>query len=133
MPTFGNTNNNLDYMRFNQYMTKNPNASTANTGKFKELLNLTPPNTGGGLASEGWGDKFSRWFTPNEKGTSLGGQVLDGIGTGVDALTGLAGLYYADKNFKLEKEQADYLKSRDAASDARKSKFAANAGNGASY
>ena len=84
--------------------------------------------------SESFGDKVSRWFTPaGDKGTSLGGNVMGAVGTGVDALTGLAGLYYTKKNYDLQKEQADYLKGRDAASDARKSKFAANAGNGASY
>ena len=84
--------------------------------------------------SESLGDKISRWFTPTgDKGTSLGGNVMGAIGTGVNALTGLAGMYYTKKNYDLQKEQADYLKGRDAASDARKSKFAANAGNGASY
>lgn len=94
----------------------------------------------GGLASEGWGDKFSRWFTPNEKGTSLGGQVLSGIGTGVDAASGLAGLYFAQKNFDLAKEAADLEKKKQKSLMARQAKvdqagvdLSKNVGNGASY
>jgi hypothetical protein len=42
-------------------------------------------------------------------------------------------MYFAKKNYDLQKDQQDYLKNREAQSDARKSKFAANAGNGATY
>ena len=87
-----------------------------------------------GLAEQSWGDKFASWFTPQgDKGTSLGGNVMGAIGTGVGAASGLAGMYYAKKNFDLQKDQQDYLKNREAMSDARKSQFAANAGGGASY
>ena len=88
----------------------------------------------GGGADQSWGDKIASWFTPTgENGTSVGGNMMDAVGKGVGAITGLAGMYYTKKNHDLQKEQADYLKGRDAASDARKARFAANAGNGASY
>lgn len=91
-------------------------------------------NTGADTSNQSWGDKIASWFTPSgDKGTSVGGNIMDAIGTGVGALTGLAGMYYTKKNYDLQKEQANYLKGRDAESDARKARFAANAGNGASY
>ena len=90
-----------------------------------------------GLASnsnQSFGDTVKSWFTPDGKsGQSVGGNVMGSVGTGVQALSGLAGMYYAKKNYDLQKDQADYLKNRDAASDTRMSKFASNAGNGASY
>lgn len=100
---------------------------TKSAEQFKDLGNTTKPD-------ESFGDTFSRWFTPQgDKGTSLGGNVMGAIGTGVNAATGLAGMYFAKKNYDLQKDQAEYLKNREAQSDARKAKFAANAGNNASY
>ena len=91
-------------------------------------------NGTGGLAEQGWTDKVAGWFTPQgDKGTSVGGNIMGAVGTGVGAASGLAGMYYAKKNFDLQKDQQDYLKGREAQSDARKSAFAANAGNGAQY
>ena len=87
-----------------------------------------------GLAEQGWTDKVANWFTPQgDRGTSVGGNIMGAVGTGVGAASGLAGMYYAKKNFDLQKDQQDYLKGREAQSDARKSAFAANAGNGAQY
>lgn len=89
-----------------------------------------------GLAAsnQGWGDKVANWFTPQgDRGTSVGGNIMGAVGTGVGAATGLAGMYYAKKNFDLQKDQQNYLKGREAQSDARKTAFAANAGNGAQY
>lgn len=87
-----------------------------------------------GLAEQGWTDKVASWFTPQgDKGTSVGGNIMGAVGTGVGAATGLAGMYYAKKNFDLQKDQQNYLKGREAQSDTRKSAFAANAGNGAQY
>lgn len=81
-----------------------------------------------------FGDKFKSWFTPKQgTNTSIGGQVLGGVGAGVGALRGLAGMYFAKKNYDLQKDNQDYLRNREAQSDMRKSKFAANAGNNASY
>lgn len=91
-------------------------------------------NGTGGLAEQGWSDKVAGWFTPQgDRGTSVGGNIMGAVGTGVGAASGLAGMYYAKKNFDLQKDQQDYLKGREAQSDARKSAFAANAGNGAQY
>lgn len=93
---------------------------------IKDLGNTT--------VDQSFGDKFASWFTPQgDKGTSLGGNVMGAVGSGVGALSGLAGMYYAKKNFDLQKDQQNYLKGREAASDARKGQFAANAGGGASY
>ena len=99
---------------------------TKGAEQFKDLGNTT--------AEQGWGDTFASWFTPQgDKGTSVGGNIMGAVGTGVGAASGLAGMYYAKKNFDLQKDQQDYLKGREAQSDTRKSAFAANAGNGAQY
>ena len=88
----------------------------------------------GNGADKGWMAKVADWFTPQgDKGTSVGGNIVNAVGTGVNAASGLAGMYFAKKNYDLQKDQQDYLKKREAQSDARKSKFAANAGNGATY
>lgn len=91
-------------------------------------------------STEGLGDKFSRWFTPNEKGTSLGGQVLGGLGTGVQAAAGLAGMYFTKKNYDLAKDAADIdklkeynLMARQAKVDSAGVDLSRNVGNGASY
>lgn len=94
-----------------------------------EGLAANGANTGMGI-----GDKVSSWFTPQgTAGTSIGGNVMNAVGTGVGALTGLAGLYYTKKNYDLQKANQQYLQNREAQSDARKSQFAANAGNSATY
>lgn len=67
------------------------------------------------------------------KGTSVGGNIVNAVGTGVNAATGLAGMYYAGKNYDLQKDNQQYLRNREAQSDARKTTFASNAGNGATY
>ena len=87
-----------------------------------------------GLAETGWTDTVASWFRPEgDKGTSVGGNIMNAVGTGVNAATGLAGMYFAKKNYDLQKDQANYLKDREAQSDTRKSRFATNAGNNASY
>lgn len=89
----------------------------------------TPPP-----ADQSWGDKFSSWFTPDGKsGQSLGGNVMGAIGTGIQGLSGLAGMYYAKKNYDLQKDAQDWEKNRVALADKNTSTFAANAGNAASY
>ena len=73
-------------------------------------------------------------FNPEgASGRSYAGNVMDFAGTAAGIGTGLAGAYYAKKNFDLQKDQQDYLRGREAKSDARIAQFAANAGNGASY
>ena len=98
-------------------------------------INSTILNNGtGGLAEQGWMDKVGNWFTPQgDKGTSVGGNIVNAVGTGVNAATGLAGMYFANKNFDLQKDNQEYLRNREAQSDARKTTLASNAGNGATY
>ena len=95
---------------------------------------LAMSNGTGGLAEKGWWDRTVDAFTPQgDKGTSVGGNMMNALGTGVGAVTGLAGMYYAGKNYDLQKDNQKYLRNREAQSDARKSAFATNAGNGAQY
>lgn len=108
----------------------------ANASQVTGAVSTATPTvpTTGGLAEQSWGDKFSSWFTPQgDKGTSLGGNVVNAVGTGVGALSGLAGMYYTKKNYDLQKDNQKHLQAREAKSDARKEQLAANAGNGASY
>lgn len=101
-----------------------------------------PPEQSGLAAL--WGDT-KNFFTP-QKGqkTSVGNNMMDAIGTGIQAGTGLAGLYLTNKTNKANQalaerelanseKQAKYLRSRDAGMDANKQAFAANVGGGASY
>ena len=74
----------------------------------------------------GMWDSVKNLFTPNEKGTSTGGQIVGAIGTGVGALSALGSLYYADKNYKAQKAVQDYQKSRDAMADAKVAQLQAN-------
>lgn len=83
--------------------------------------------------SDGFGATFKNWFTPGEKGTSLGGNVLKGFGDLVGGAAGLAGMYYAKKNFDLQKQAQQYEQNKDAQRDKNISQFAKNAGGGASY
>lgn len=112
--SFNNTQNGYDFSGV-------PNTSSA----------VNPVNTTTD-AGQSWTDTIAGWFKPQgPQGTSTGGNILSGIGAGVGAASGLAGMYYSKKNFDLQKDQYDYLKSRDALSDNRTNKFAANVGNGA--
>ena len=74
----------------------------------------------------GMWDSVKNLFTPNEKGTSTGGQIVGAIGTGVGALSALGSLYYTDKNYKAQKAVQDYQKSRDAMADAKVAQLQAN-------
>ena len=77
-------------------------------------------------STPGMWDSIKNLFTPNEKGTSTGGQIVGAIGTGVGALSALGSLYYADKNYKAQKAVQDYQKSRDAMADAKVAQLQAN-------
>lgn len=91
------------------------------------LDTTTPP------ASTGfWGSLGDAFKPQGPSGASTAGNVLSGVASGVGALSGLAGLYMQKKNMDLQKEQQNYLKSRDAMADARVARFAQNVGNGAS-
>lgn len=118
----------------------NYNGTNLTQGEFDAIkqsgvtadLDSTVVTDKGGLAGQSWTDTIAGWFKPQgTQGTSTGGNILSGIGAGVGAASGLAGMYYSKKNFDLQKDQYDYLKSRDALSDNRTNKFAANVGNGA--
>lgn len=74
----------------------------------------------------GMWDSVKNLFTPNEKGTSTGGQIAGAIGTGVSALSALGSLYYTDKNYKAQKAVQEYQKSRDAMADAKVAQLQAN-------
>ena len=79
-------------------------------------------------------DRLNKWFTPTgENGTSVGGNVLSGLGTVAGIGGTLADVYYKHKSDKREEEAAQYAKDRVALADKNVSTFAANAGNGASY
>lgn len=81
------------------------------------------------------------WFEPQgQSGASTAGNVLSGVGTAVNIGSGLAGMYYANKKAKLDKERAKMEKDvyqrgvqREAQAEARMQQFAKNAGNGAFY
>ena len=120
--------------QFQTGVNTDANAAQVDPTSNLNLTSLVKTDGTGGLAEQGWTDKVASWFTPQgDKGTSVGGNIMGAVGTGVGAASGLAGMYYAKKNFDLQKDQQDYLKGREAQSDARKSAFAANAGNGAQY
>ena len=81
-----------------------------------------------------FGDRFERLFTPTgENGTSVGGNVLSGLGTVAGIGGTLADVYYKHKSDKREEENADYARKRVALADKNVATFAKNTGNGASY
>lgn len=81
-----------------------------------------------------FGDRFKSWFTPaGENGTSLGGNVLSGLGTVAGIGGTLADVYYKHKSDKREEEAANYARKRVALADKNVATFAKNTGNGASY
>lgn len=131
------TENNLNTLagyNQNSYTLDTPSVSTVDTssidkGLASSVIQSPVFKTGTNISTP----ENKVVVDPDTGGISGWTETLGNIGTGVQALSGLAGMYYADKNYKLQKDQADYLKSRDAASDTRMSKFASNAGNGASY
>lgn len=112
----------------NLHMAAPGSVTAANIDGTNYDSNMTPS------ADKSIWDKTVDAFTPQgAAGTSVGGNMMSALGTGIGAATGLAGLYYTKKNYDLQKDQQDYLKNREAQNDARKSQFAANVGGGASY
>jgi hypothetical protein len=72
--------------------------------------------------------------------TSKFASVLAGFGAGVSGLAALGSMYYAGKNYKLQKEEADLEKDRyaravkaDKAATSNMQTFASNLGGGATY
>jgi len=100
----------------------------------------TAPTNAGGLGNFGTynGVGVSKDAFNVIKDTDHGGTLTQNESQGLGVMdyanlaTGLGGLaanvYYADKNMKLQEDAQNYARSRDVASDARKSKFAANVG-----
>ena len=79
-------------------------------------------------------DSLKKWFTPTgENGTSVGGNVLSGLGTVAGIGGTLADVYYKHKSDKREEEAADYARKRVELADKNVATFAKNTGNGASY
>jgi len=115
---------------FGTYTSPDGEVTGVAEGAYNQMKSAGTP----GLAENGWTSKVGDWFTPQgDKGTSVGGNMMNALGTGVGAVTGLAGMYYTKKNFDLQKDNQQYLRNREAQSDSRKSAFASNAGNGAQY
>lgn len=123
-------------------------AKTAELGgvnNVDSINSLAFKNTDNGLAGTSWWDSTKNFFTPGEgQKTSVGNNMLDAVGTGVTALTGLAGtaLAYgtnkynkmaAERAYADQRKQDKYLKAREAGADANKAAFAHAAGNGATY
>lgn len=100
------------------------------TQMYANNTNMKAPeynfNTNTNTNTPGMWDSVKNLFTPNEKGTSTGGQIVGAIGTGVSALSALGSLYYTDKNYKAQKAVQEYQKSRDAMADAKVAQLQAN-------
>ena len=82
-------------------------------------------------------DSVKNLFTPNEKGTSTGGQLMSGLGTIGQLGTSIwAGVTQAkndkyareisERNYARQVAQDEYLKSRDAMADAKIAQTQAN-------
>lgn len=124
------------------YKFRGENTPTVDAQPASAVVN-TDLDTGG-LASEGWGDKFSRWFTPNDKGFSTGGTFMDAFGKGAQGTAAIGGLAAEYLNYKADKKQAKWEKEkeenalkltadRQAKVDQAGIDLSRNVGNGASY
>ena len=118
-----------------QYRFTNQNGESTGLGK----LEYDAANNGltEGLSNNtefSFMDSFKKWFTPTgENGTSVGGNVLSGLGTVAGVGGTLADVYYKHKSDKREDEAADYARKRVELADKNVATFAKNTGNGASY
>ena len=130
-PDFGSSYNEL------MGTNKPQNIDSTNPVNLKASHIFLDNDTG----DQSWGDTLKEWFTPQgSSGSSVGGNVLSGIGTAVGIGSGLAGMYYASKKAKLDKERAGMEKDvynrsvqRDAENEARMQQLAKNVGNDAFY
>ena len=105
------------------------NANRAAMENTPIQLDTGPDNT-----ELSFSDRFKSWFTPTgENGTSVGGNVLSGLGTVAGIGGTLSDVYYKHKSDKREEEAADYARKRVALADKNVATFAKNTGNGASY
>jgi hypothetical protein len=125
---------NKDYANFLQLTPEQQQSVGAKGLKFDDFGNSYGIDKAPEIAGEtGMWDSIAGAFKPGEGGHSTAGNILKGASDAVGAIGGLGQLYFANKNYKLQKEQADYLKDREAKQDVRIGRFAANAGNGATY
>lgn len=127
---------------YGSYLSQDGSAINGSSAKdLPVVYKAATPNTGSNGSEPSLLDTAKGWFTPQgESGTSLGGNVLSGIGTAVGIGSGLAGMYYANKKAKLDEERAKMEKDaynrgvkRDLENENRMQKFAQNAGNNAFY
>ena len=132
-PVFINRNRNVNglgsLVQYDQTPTVQQQQQTqmyANNTNVKAPEYNFNTNTNTNTNTPGMWDSIEKLFTPNEKGTSTGGQIVGAIGTGVGALSALGSLYYTDKNYKAQKAAQDYQKSRDAMADAKVAQLQAN-------
>lgn len=106
------TTRDLGFIEYQDIMKNNRNAGDITLDQ--NFMNSLNPENGLGNISDL--SNYSKTF----------GNIASGV-------AGLGSLYYAKKNFDLEKEKDKYLKDRESQSDARKQQFAKNVGNNASY
>lgn len=82
-------------------------------------------------------DSVKNLFTPNERGTSTGGQLMSGLGTigqlGTSIWAGIAqakndkyAKKISERNYARQVAQDEYLKSRDAMADAKIAQMQSN-------
>lgn len=127
-PVFINRNRNVNGLGSLAQYDQTPTVQQQQTQMYANNTNVKLPeyNFNTNTNTPGIWDSVKNLFTPNEKGTSTGGQIVGAIGTGVGALSALGSLYYTDKNHKAQKALQDYQKSRDAMADAKVSQLQAN-------
>lgn len=112
------------------------NYTSNNTGGYTFSADGTNTSTNTGTEPGVW-DRLVGAFNPNDKGTSLGGQVMSGIGTGVGAISAIASpiLQYrndkmnqkiAERNYQAQQDKEKYLRSRDAMADAKVAQMQSN-------
>lgn len=149
-PNIGTDNGGLGSLIGSKMMTKRPSAfneaidltpgsaikttttdELSSTGESKSIIGNDNNNTSG--SEPGMWDSFKNLFTPNgEKGTSTGGNILKGFGDFAGGIAGLGSLYYAGKNFQLQKDNYNYKKGLDNAAADKVAKLQSNYEKGSS-
>ena len=121
--------------QFQTGVNTNANAAAAGVAPEQGVTNTVLLNNGNkGLAETGWTDTVASWFRPEgDKGTSVGGNIMDAVGKGVNAATGLAGLGLSYLNTKEVKKNNKELANLRANKASAGKQAAINAGNGAVY
>lgn len=121
--------------QFQTGINTDANAAAAGVVPAQSAPNAVLLNNGNkGLAETGWTDTVASWFRPEgDKGTSVGGNIMDAVGKGVNDATGLAGLGLSYLNAKEVKKNNKELANLRAKQSAAGEQGAINAGNGAVY